>query len=120
MKKRTAVLLGLSAAAAFLLFLLFQALLFAPAGVSVHPTRSAPSEDALLDLNAAGAEEFRWLPGIGPVLSEEIVSWRNEHGGFRSVEELMEVPGIGEKTYDGIREYVYVGGALTDEDSGRG
>lgn len=120
MKKRTALLLGLSATLLFLLFLLFQTLSFAADRFSVHPARNVPVEDVRLELNSAAAEEFRWLPGIGPVLSEEIVTWREAHGGFRSVEELLEVPGIGEKTFSGIRDYVYVGGADSDEDSGRG
>ena len=120
MKKRTAALLGFSAAAVFLLFLLIQILTFAPGGISVHPARADVYEDVRLDLNAADAEGFRKLPGIGPVLSEEIVSWREGHGGFHSVEELLEVPGIGEKTYVGIREYVYAGGVSSDEGSGRG
>ena len=53
------------------------------------------------------------------MLSEAIVTWREEHGGFRTVEELKNVPGIGEKTLAGLRDYVYVGGENTDEDSGR-
>ena len=120
MKKRTALMLGILASALFLFFLLFQFLSFAPGGVSVHPARDAPAEDVRLELNSAAAEEFRWLPGIGPVLSEEIVSWREAHGGFHSTEELMEVPGIGEKTFSGIRDYVYIGGRDSDENSGRG
>ena len=119
MKKRTALLLGFFATAMFLLFLLYQSHAFAPAGVSVHADRAVQTEDERVDLNTAAAEEFLWLPGIGPVLSESIVTWRAEHGSFRSPEELLEVPGIGEKTFNAIRDYVYVGGAGFDEDSGR-
>ena len=110
MKKRTALLLSGLAAAGLLLFLFFQVVLFAPAGVSVHPQHRVAAEDARLDLNLASAEELQMLPGIGPVLSETIVSWREEHGGFRSTEELLEVPGIGEKTFAGIRAYIFIGG----------
>lgn len=119
MKKRTVLLLALLASAGFLLFLFVQAATFAPVGVSIRPMQHVTLEDARLDLNLASAAELRQLPGIGPVLSEAIVSWREEHGGFRSVEELLEVPGIGEKTFARIREYVYAGGAASDEDPGR-
>ena len=119
MKKRTALFLALLASAGFFLFVSFRTLCFAPAGVSVHPVRRTAAEEQRIDLNRADSAELRQLPGIGPVLSEAIVSWREEHGGFRTVEELQNVPGIGEKTLAGLRDYVYVGGLSTDEDSGR-
>ena len=118
MKKRTALLLSLSATAAFLLFLLGQALFFAPAGVSVRPDRTAAVEEARLDLNRAAADELRRLPGLGPALSEAIVTWREEHGAFRSVDELTEVSGIGQKTLEALRDYVYVQGADPGPDPG--
>lgn len=119
MKKRSALFLALLAAAGFFLFLFFQTLCFAPPGVSVHPLRRTTAEEQRVDLNRADGALLRELPGIGPVLSEAIVSWREDHGGFRTVEELKNVPGIGEKTLAGLRDYVYVGGESTDEDSGR-
>ena len=119
MKKRTALFLALLASAGFFLFVFFRTLCFAPAGVSVHPDRRTAAEEQRVDLNRADSAELRQLPGIGPVLSEAIISWREEHGGFRTVEELQNVPGIGEKTLAGLRDYGYVGGLSTDEDPGR-
>ncbi len=110
MKKRTALLLAALMTAGFLLVLLVQGAVFAPAGISVCPQRPAAAEDARLDLNLASAADLQELPGIGPVLSDAIVSWRVEHGGFRSPEELLEVPGIGEKTLAGIQDYLIIGG----------
>ena len=83
MKKRTALFLALLASAGFFLFVFFRTLCFAPAGVSVHPDRRTAAEEQRVDLNRADSAELRQLPGIGPVLSEAIVSWREEHGGFR-------------------------------------
>lgn len=60
------------------------------------------------DLNTAGQLELMELPGIGRVLSARILEYREEHGGFAAVDELMEVKGIGEKTLESIRKYVYV------------
>ena len=85
----------------------------------VHPARRTAAEDQRIELNLADEEQLQQLPGIGPTLSAAIVSWREEHGGFRSVEELQNVPGIGAKTLAGLRDYVYVGGESKDEDSGR-
>ena len=73
-----------------------------------------------VDLNAADAQMLDELPGIGEVLAQRILSYREEHGGFESVDELLEVSGIGPKTMEGLRERVTVNGGNTDEDSGSG
>ena len=64
---------------------------------------------ASVDLNRAGLEALEALPGIGPALAERIVQFRAERGRFRSVEELMEVRGIGEATLERLRPYLRVG-----------
>ena len=63
-----------------------------------------------LDINTATAEELQGLMGIGPVLAQAIVDYRTEHGPFRSVDELLEVSGIGESKLGGIRDEVTVNG----------
>ena len=62
-----------------------------------------------LDVNRATAEELRQLPGIGEVLSERIVAWREDNGPFDSLERLMEVEGIGEGRLEAIRDRITVG-----------
>lgn len=52
--------------------------------------------DGLVDLNRATAQDLAGLHGIGPVLAERIVVYRDEHGRFQTVEDLLDVPGIGE------------------------
>jgi competence protein ComEA len=61
-----------------------------------------------LDLNTATAEQLDDLPGVGPATAEAIVSYRTEHGRFRSVEQLLEVRGIGEAKLAAIRSKVRV------------
>ncbi len=61
-----------------------------------------------INLNTATAEELQKLPGIGAVLSQAIVEYREEHGPFQSVEELLQVPGIGQGRLDKIRDLVTV------------
>ena len=71
------------------------------AGVAPVETEREAAQEAVLpetlplDLNKATAEELTALPGIGAELAERIVAYRNEHGGFAAVEEIMEVHGIG-------------------------
>ncbi|MEU0035894.1 ComEA family DNA-binding protein [Streptomyces sp. NPDC006333] len=57
---------------------------------------AAPS--APVSLNTATVEQLDTLPGVGPVLAQHIIEYRTEHGGFRSVDELREVKGIGDPT----------------------
>lgn len=69
----------------------------------------ASDDSGLVDLNRADATGFDTLPGIGPVLAERIVAWREEHGRFTAVEELTEVSGIGPALLSGLRDLVRVG-----------
>jgi competence protein ComEA len=52
----------------------------------------------------ATVEQLEELDGIGPTLAERIVEYRDAHGGFRSIGELREVEGIGEKRFESLRE----------------
>jgi len=61
-----------------------------------------------IDLNSAGLEDLEKLPGVGPSTAQKILDYRQEHGRFQSVEELLAVKGIGPKKLDAIRDYVRV------------
>lgn len=63
---------------------------------------------ALIDLNTATLAQLDTLPGVGPVTAQAIVDFRTKNGGFRKVEELQEVDGIGAKTYAQIAPHVRV------------
>ncbi|HEY8479143.1 MAG TPA: helix-hairpin-helix domain-containing protein, partial [Spirillospora sp.] len=60
------------------------------------------------DLNTATVEQLDDLPGVGPVLAERIVEYRTRHGGFRSVEQLQDVSGIGARRYAELKPLVRV------------
>ena len=59
--------------------------------------------DVLIDINAAGADLFMSLPGIGEVLAGRIVEYREERGPFASVDDLTKVQGIGPATLERLR-----------------
>ncbi len=61
-----------------------------------------------LNINTATAQELDDLPGIGEVIAQRIVDYRLEHGYFLSIDELMEVNGIGEKMFAEIRDLITV------------
>lgn len=60
----------------------------------------------LVDLNRAGSEELQTLPGIGPGLAQRILDYREANGAFARCEELMEVPGIKEAKFDGLKDHL--------------
>lgn len=70
------------------------------------PASVLPGE--LVNINIASAAELMRLPGIGEVLGERIVSYRQAHGGFKTIEEIMEVDGIGEGKFAAISGYITV------------
>lgn len=61
-----------------------------------------------LNVNRASSEMLEVLPGIGPTLARRIVAWRKAHSGFTSVEQLLEVRGIGDKRLEDIRPLIRV------------
>ena len=63
-------------------------------------------ESDLISLSTASALELQSLPGIGPVLSTNIIAYREENGAFSTVDELVNVDGIGVGTLENIREFV--------------
>ncbi len=66
-------------------------------------------QESRIDLNSASAEELQALPGIGEVKANAIVAYRRDVGPFSSVEEVVEVRGIGPATLDAIADLVYAG-----------
>lgn len=64
-----------------------------------------------IDINRASVEEFTKLPGIGPALARRIVAFRERHGPFRRVEDLLAIRGIGRKKWKAIRAYLRVSDA---------
>jgi competence protein ComEA len=80
-----------------------------PGGPTPTGSGSSPaSNNGLLALNRADATQLQDLPGVGPVLAERIVAYREDNGPFQTVEDLLEVPGIGEAKLAAIRDLVMV------------
>lgn len=61
---------------------------------------------APVSLNTGTADQLETLPGVGPVLAQHIIDYRTQHNGFRSVDELREVNGIGERRFADLRDLV--------------
>jgi competence protein ComEA len=72
------------------------------------PSRSPSSIVGSLNLNTADALTLQALPGIGPALAERILAYRQAHGPFQTVEDLQQVPGIGTKRWERMRQAIRV------------
>ncbi len=76
--------------------------LIAPLAAQQKPARQKPpavTAAAPLNLNTASAAQIATLPGVGPKAAQRIVEHRDKNGGFKKIEELMNVKGIGEKSF---------------------
>lgn len=69
-------------------------------------SESSESENKIININTADAEELETLPGIGPATAAEIIEYREKVGIIRSVDELLNVSGIGEKKLEAIRDKI--------------
>lgn len=66
------------------------------------------SSDGRVNLNTADAAALDTLPGVGPATAAKILAWREQHGRFESIEDLLDVGGIGEAKLDALRDLVTV------------
>lgn len=71
------------------------------------PTPAA-TDDGRIDINTADAAQLQTLNGVGPVTAQRIIDYRNEHGRFSSVDDLLNVSGIGAKTLEKLRAQAVV------------
>ncbi|GAA1162003.1 ComEA family DNA-binding protein [Streptomyces rhizosphaericus] len=79
----------------------------APNGPTAPTAPAGPgAPGGSVSLNSATAEQLDTLPGVGPVLARHIIDYRTQHGGFRSIDELREVNGIGERRFADLRPLV--------------
>lgn len=79
--------------------------------IGVAEGNLTPAEDLLgkININTAAAEELVSLSGIGEGRAADIIAYREENGAFSRIEDIMKVSGIGEKTFEEIKEQITVG-----------
>jgi competence protein ComEA len=73
--------------------------------------RDAQAPSTIVNINTADAAQLETLPGVGPSTAEKIITYRNENGPFAALEDIMNVPGIGQGKFDEFKELI----SLSDE-----
>ena len=74
--------------------------------MSVSPGGAAPG--ALININTASLEELDSLNGVGPSTAQKIIDYRTENGGFKTIDEIKEVPGIGDAKFAAMKDSITV------------
>jgi comEA protein len=67
------------------------------------------SDKEKININTASLAELQKLPRIGPVIAQKILDYRKENGNFKKIEDLLKIQGIGEKTFNQLKDMVTVG-----------
>ena len=96
------------------LFVLMAASSASAAQTGAQPQQAAQPAGSLVNLNTATQAELEKLPGVGPAMAKTIIEYRQKNGGFKKVEELMNVKGIGEKSFLKLKTLVTVAPAKTE------
>jgi competence protein ComEA len=84
-----------------------------PASTGATPAKAAAALEGVVNLNTASEAELMRLPRIGETVARRIIDFREKHGPFQRLEDLMNVQGIGEKTFEKLRPHLAVEGETT-------
>ena len=74
---------------------------------------SVEQVEGKVNINTATEAQIALLPGLGPKLATEVVNYRTNNGGFKTIEDIKKVSGVGDKKFEKIKDYVVLEGETT-------
>lgn len=77
-------------------------------GITAGASSAQESSSGKVNLNKAEEAELTSLPGVGPSKAQAIIAYRQENGGFKTIEDLKKVSGIGDKTFEKLKDSIYI------------
>lgn len=77
-------------------------------GIAADSNSAYSSGDSKVNINTAGSVDLQTIPGIGPSKAERIIEYRSSNGYFKSIEDIKNISGIGDKTFDNIKKYITI------------
>ena len=83
------------------------------ASAAFAEAETGAAASGVVNINSAGADQLALLPRVGEKAAERIIAYRTEHGPFKKASDLMQVKGIGAKTFERLSPYVTVDGKTT-------
>lgn len=81
---------------------------YQPLGQALQQSHSSSKKESLVNINTADESKLITLPGIGPSKAQAIIQYREEHGPFKKIEDLKSVSGIGEKTFEKLKDFITI------------
>jgi competence protein ComEA len=91
----------------------------AGAQTSSRPAKSRATASAPVNLNTATLAQLQTLPGVGASTAQRILDYRQKNGPFKKIEELMNVKGVGEKSFLKLKPLITIGGEKADRSGGQ-
>jgi len=77
-------------------------------GENASSSENSKTANSKININTATVEELDSLPGIGPAIAAKIVAYREQNGKFKSIEDIMNVSGIGQSKFNNIKDFITV------------